>query len=220
MKKFASGLRSILLVVAMIAGLVICVLHAKVETTSDSFLTLVFLASGALYLFVSIISLIVRFISRANMNERDQMMDSFNGVLVYLRNGNILHFFRRLSFWGTIMLIVNVVAFNLTSNMVIGGPYSPDIFLSGYHGFLLWSLIALIVSFVLSLIFWVVFMPHYGEGAYNIFQYTGKIIVSDIIEPFRIIKSFFSGDGKKNVVGLIAMVSFIVVNVVAVLKNL
>lgn len=220
MKKFAAGLRSILLAVAMIAGLVICVLHAKVETTSGSLLALVFLGAGALYLFVSIISIIVRLISRAHMDERDLMMDSFTGVLIYLKNGNMLHLFRRLSFWGTIMLIVNVEAFNVTSNMVAGGPYSPDIFLAGYHGFLLWSLIALIVSFILSLIFWAVFMPHHGRGAYNIFQYTGKMIVSDITAPFRVIKSFFSHDGKKNVIGLIVMIAFVVVNVIAVLKSL
>ena len=97
MKKFAAVLRSILLAIAMIAGLVICVLHAKVETTSESLLALILLGAGALYFFVAIISLIVRFISRARMDERDQMMDSFTGVLIFSKNGNMLHYFRRLS---------------------------------------------------------------------------------------------------------------------------
>lgn len=220
MKKFAAVLRSILLAIAMIAGLVICVLHAKVETTSESLLSLIFLGAGALYFFVAFISLIVRFISRARMDERDQMMDSFTGVLIFSKNGNMLHYFRRLSFWGTIMLIVNVAAFHVTTNMLIGGPYSADAFLKGYHGFLLWSLLALIISFVLSIIFWAVYLPHYGEGVYNVFQYTGKMIVSDITTPFRIIKSFFSSDHKKNWVGLITMILFIVVNVIAVLKSI
>ena len=219
MKKFASWLRCIFLAVTMIIGLVICVFRDKIETTSGKLLILVFLGASALYLLVSIISIIVRCINRAHMDERNKIIDSFNGALIYSRNINILHFFRRLSFWGTIMLIVNIVALNVSINMIIGGPYSSDTFLSGYHGYLLWSLIAFVVSFVLSVIFFVVYMPHYGEGAYNFFQYTGRMILSDITEPIRIIKSIFSSD-KIKIVGLITMIIFIIVNVIAVLKSI
>lgn len=220
MKKFAAALRWILLAITMITGMVICVLHPKIESTACSLLALVILASGALYLLVSFISLLVRFISRARMDESDRMRDSFTGVLVYSKNRNVLDYFRRLSFWGTIMLFVNIIAFNLTADMVLGGPYSPDAFLAGYHGFLLWSLLALIVLFVLSVVFLVVYMPHYGTGANNFFQYTGKMIISDIIAPFSIIKNFFNRDGNKDVVGLITILVFVAVNIVAIMKSI
>ncbi len=221
MKKLAAYLRSILLTITIIAGLVICVVHAKIEiiATTKSLPVLIFIGAGTLYLVVALISLIVRIICRSRMDERDQMMDSFTGVLVYLRNGNTLYFFRRLSFWGTIMLMVNIAAFDLTSNTFIGDSFSPDVFLSGYYGFLLWSLIALIVTFILSIVFWSVYMPHYGEGTYNVFQYVGKIIVSDITVPFRIIKSAFGNDKKKDIVDLTTMITFIVINAVAILKS-
>ena len=217
-KKVAAWLRSILLAITMITGLVMCVLHVDFETTSGALLLLVLFGAGALYLLVSIISLIVRMISRARMNETARMMDSYTGALVYLKNGNTIHYFRRLSFWGMIMLLVNIIAFNITSNMLIGGPYSPDAFLSGYHGYLLWSLIALAIAFILSLIFWAVFMPHYGEGTYNFFTYIGKLIVSDIMVPIRIIQSCFSSK-KKDWIGLATMIAFIAVNVIAILKS-
>lgn len=219
MKKFDAGLRSILLAITLATSLVICVQHARVETTFDYLLALVLLGSSALYLLVSAISLVVRAISRARMDESDRMKDTFTGAFIYNKYGKLIDYFRRLSLAGTIMFIVNVVAFNVTSDMVIGGPYSSDIFLAGYHGFLLWSFIALLFSFVLSLIYFALYLPHYGEGTYNIFQYTGKLIVSDIIAPLRIIKSFFGSGKKKDWIGLITIAIFIVVNIIAILKS-
>ena len=152
------------------------------------------------------------------MDEMGQMKDSFGGVLVYQKNYNALHYFRRLSFWGTIMLLVNIAAFDLNFDMLTGGPYSNDALLSCYHGFLLWALIAL-VSFVLSVIFWAVYMPHYGEGVYSIFQYIGKLFVSDGTVPFRIIKSIFERE-HKDIIGFITMGTFIGVNIIAILKSI
>ncbi|MGI6174142.1 MAG: hypothetical protein ACOYI8_09650 [Christensenellales bacterium] len=219
MKRFAAGLRRVLLSIAMIIGLVLCVSRANIKTASGALLTLLFVGAGGLYLVVSVISLIVRVICRAHMDERNQMIDSFTGVLTYSKNGNVLHFFRRLSFWGLIMLVFNVTALDIPSSMIIGGPYSTDAFLLGYHGFLHWSLVALVISLVLSIIFWAVYLPHYGDGTYNIFQYTSRLIAGDITAPFRIIKTFFGSDKRKDIIGLITMSTFIIVNVVGVLKS-
>ena len=225
MKQFAAALRRILLSITMILGLILCVLRPDLNTALGSLLVLSLLGGGALYFVVAIISLLVRLISRKRMDETDQMKDSFMGVLIYLKNGYTLHFFRRLTFWGTIMMIVNIAVFNVTSNMIVDGPYSSNAFLSGYHGFFLWSFIGLIILFVLSLFFWSIYMPHYGEGAYNIFQYTGKLIVNDIMTPINILKSFFkkNEDGSKSkgdVLGLFVMIIFIVVNAIAIIMQL
>lgn len=225
MKKFVAALRRILLAITMIIGLVICVLHLKIESTAGTFLTLAMVASGALYLLISVISLLVRFINRVRMDESDRMKESFMGVLTYSGNSQVLAYFRRLSFWGTIMLLVNFCAFNLTPDMVLGGPYSPDVFLAGYHGFLLWASLALPAMFLLSVIFFAVYMPHYGTGAYNVFQYTGKMIMGDITAPFSIIKNIFIKDDKakkeriKDAIRLITILAFVAVNVIAIIKS-
>ena len=219
MKKFATILRNVLLAITLLTGLIICIFHIKPETTSafDALLLLIFSGAGALYIIVSLISMLVRHIRRARMEETDQMKDTFRSIVIYRKNYNMLNFFRRISFFGTIMLIINLTVFSIPNTMIIGGPYSTDVFLSGYHGFLLWSLIALVASFILSVIFFAVYMPHYGTGAYNIFQYCGKLFLSDVTAPLRIIKSFFNSDNK-NWLGLTTMIIFILVNVIAILK--
>ena len=225
MKQFAAVLRIILLSITMILGMILCVLRADPSTALGSYLVRGTLGGGALYFVVALISFLIRLISRKRMDESGQMTDSFMGVLTYQNNGNTLHFFRRLAFWGSIMMIVNITVLNVPSNLIIGNQYSSNAFLAGYHGFLLWSFNGLILLFILSLLFWAIYLPHYGDGAYNIFQYTGKLLVSDIVAPFTILKSFFTKneDGSKRkgaVLGLVVMFVFIVVNAIATIIQL
>ncbi len=155
------------------------------------------------------------------MDESDRLRESFMGSLTYRRNGRVLNYFRHLSLWGTVMLIVNVIALHLSSGMLIGGPYSNDMVLFVYHGFLLWSMLALPVSFIFSLAYMLLYLPRVGEGLYNVFQIIGKLIAADFSAPFRVVRTFVSKDwGKKNFVGLITMIIFIVMNVFAIIKSI
>ena len=219
MKKFASVLRSVLFTIAMISGLAVCISRTTADTSWGLVLALTMFGSAGLYLIVSFLSVVAKLINRARTDKRGRMIDSFTGAVSFQRNARVLNYFRQLSMWGTLMLFINIAALGLTSGMVIGGPYSSDIFLFIYHGFLLWSLLALIVSFVFSILFWIVYMPHYGENAYGLFTYIGKIIAGDFICPFRIIRSFVAKDEKKKVIGMITMVAFIAVNVIAIMKS-
>lgn len=209
----------------MTALLILCVTRADSGTTPGAVLLLCSFGSGCLYAVVSLISLIVRLFRRGRLAESDAMKDSFMGVLLFRKNGNTINFFRRLAFWGTLMAIVNVFALDISGEMIAGGPYSTDAFLAMYHGFLFWSMLALIVAFPLSLLFWRIYMPHYGTGAYNIFQYMGKIIWNDVTVPIAIIRSFFTKDKggsreKGRRFSLTVMMLFIAVNAIAIFKSL
>ena len=222
MIKFAALLRRILLSITTVLGLILCVFRASPITSLGSFLVYGILGGGTLYVIVSLISLLVRLIRRKQMDESDQMKDSFLAAITYRKNGYTINFFRRLSFWGTIMMVVNFAACNVTTSMIFSGPYVSSAFISGYHGFLLWSFVGLLFFIILSLLFWAFYLPHYGDGAYNIFQYTGKLLVADITTPIRILKSFFRKDkdgskSKGGPIGFVFMIIFIVVNAIAII---
>ncbi len=73
--------------------------------------------------------------------------------------------------------------------------------------------------------FYVFYLPHYGIGAYNVFQYIGKMFIADITTPFRVIKYSFKKkeNGKFSVVAilrLLTMIVFIIENVIAVIKTI
>ena len=220
MKKAAVVLRIIFLTIAMIAGLVISVTHSKIEFNLESPITLVFIGASGLYILIAVIAVIVRLINRGHLDETELMLDTYVNVLDYNAMGQTLNYFRTLSFWGAIMLVVNIFVLKKPKDTIIGGPYSNDVFLAGYHGYLLWSLISLVVMIVLSIVYWAIFMPHYGTDTYNIFQYVGKILLADISAPFRIIKSLVSSESKSKIISLATMIVFIVINVIAVLKSI
>lgn len=86
-------------------------------------------------------------------------------------------------------------------------------------------MIALVVFFILSVLFFIFFLPHYGEGTYTSVQYMGKMIVQDLITPFRVIKNLFSKaeNGKKPamyVIDFVIMVAFIAVNALAIIMTI
>ena len=224
MKEFAAFLRRILLAFVTVLALLLCITRSS-ELPFKKIVFLILIVFAALYIFISIISLLVRSKSRKNMNETDQMKDAVMGVLSYNKNGNVINYFRRLTFWGAVMAVVNFLVFKTSIGMIIGISFPEDKILSGYYGYLLWSIIGIVLFFILSLLFWTVYMPHYGKGAYTIFQYTGKMIVIDVIFPIMIILSFFgkTADGSKKdrkIVGLLTMVLFIAINSFAVIKQI
>ena len=74
-------------------------------------------------------------------------------------------------------------------------------------------------------VFFAFYLPHYGTGAYNVFQYIGKLILSDIAAPIRVVKDLFSKNenGKKSFVQIfrfITMLTFIAINAIAVIKTI
>ena len=224
MTKFAAAVRRLMLSLFMIFLMIVCVLRLDGTSNLGAILYLVILGSIGIYLLFSLISIIVRLIKRIRMDEQTAMVSAFTDVLIFNKNANTINYFRRLAFWGTVMTIINIVAFNVSSDMLIGGPYATDLFLNKYHGFLLWSIISLVFLIIVSLIYFVVYLPHYGAGAYNIFQYSGKLFLADIATPFRVIKNLFSKDenGKRSfsqVFDFLTMLIFIIVNVIAVLAS-
>lgn len=159
------------------------------------------------------------------MERHDSVTSAYTDVLMFLGNINTINYFRRISFWGTVMLLINVFVMKIPSSMILGGPYSSDLYLKGYHGFLLWSVISLVILFFVTILFFAFYLPHYGDGAYNVFQYMGKQILYDFLTPFRVLKDCFTKDenGKRSFaafVRLITMIVFIVVNIIAVIKTI
>ena len=223
MKKAASVIRGITLSIFMVLSLIACV--TKADSTSDfgAMLYQGMLISMGIYLLFSIISIVVRLIQRKRMNEDDATKSAYTDVLIFIRNNDLIRYFRRIGLWGTLMLLVNIVVLHIPRSMIVGGPDSADVYLKGYHGFLLWSLISLCFTFVATLVFYAVYLPHYGTGAYNVFQYTGKVIIGDITAPVRVIQSFFAKNEKKSfskIVNFITMVVFIVVNSIAIIRTI
>ena len=162
------------------------------------------------------------------MDETAAMMDTMTGLPAVLKNFYTISFFRRLALWGTIMMIVSVVRFGFAFKTILSN--DGDKMLLAYHGFLAWSVVSLIVTFIITIIFWSVYMPHYGEGAYNIFQYIGKLIIADLTIPFTIVKDLFTKDTSE-IAGeesnkalvffkLIMMLLFIAFNVIGLIKSL
>lgn len=225
MTKFAAIVRKIMLALFMVLFLIACVTKTESNTSLGAVLYMGMLISAGIYLLFSLISIIVRLIRRKRMGESEAMMSAYTDTLLFQGNSNTISYFRRISFWGTIMLLVNVFVLHVTSRMIVGGPYSSDILLKGYHGFLLWALISLVFLFIISILFFAFYLPHYGTGAYNVFQYIGKLILSDIAAPIRVVKDLFSKNenGKKSFVQIfrfITMLTFIAINAIAVIKTI
>ena len=225
MTKFAAIVRRIVLALFMILFLIACVTKAESNTSVGAILYMGMLISVGIYLLFSLISIIVRLIRRKRMGEGEAMVSAYTDTLIFMGNSNTISYFRRISFWGTVMLLINVLVLHVPSRMIVGGPYSSDVFLKGYHGFLLWAPISLVLLFIISILFFAFYLPHYGTGAYNVFQYISKLILSDISTPIRVVKDFFSKskEGKKPFIQILrftTMIVFIAVNVVAVIKTI
>lgn len=163
MTKFAAAVRRLMLSIFMIFLMIVCVLRLDGTSNLGAILYLVILGSIGIYLLFSLISIIVRLIKRIRMDEQTAMVSAFTDVLIFNKNANTINYFRRLAFWGTVMTIINIVAFNVSSDMLIGGPYATDLFLNKYHGFLLWSIISLVFLIIVSLIYFVVYLPIMGR---------------------------------------------------------
>ena len=209
MSKASAILRRVLLSLTMITSLLACMIKSE---RTNYILFLCAIGSGALYLVLGVLSILIRSARKRKMDESSEMMDTMINILTVSGNQRTIDFFRRIAFWGTVMMIVNVVMFNITADTLLSE--KKDVILIAYHGFLCWSIVALILAFIISLIFFVVYLPHYGEGAYNIFQYIGKLIGLDILAPFRILKHVFfrneSDSGKGNYIFyFIIMLAFI-----------
>ena len=225
MTKFAAIVRRIVLSSFLILFLIACVSKAESNTAFGALLYMGMLISVGIYLLFSIISIIVRLIRRKRMGEYQATVSAYTDTLLVLGNSYTIDYFRKISFWGTIMLLINILVLQVPSRMIVGGPYSSDAFLRGYHGFLLWALISWILLFVISILFFAFYLPHYGTGAYNVFQYIGKILVSDLTTPVRVIKDIFSKnkEGKKTtaqVVPFLTLLVFLAINVIAVIKTI
>ena len=225
MTKLAAIIRRTMLAILMTLFLIACVTKAESNTFFGLSLYMGMLISAGIYFLFSLASIIVRLIRRIRMSEHDAQVSAYTDTLLIIGNSNTIDYFRKLSFWGTIMLLIHIFVLNVPSRMIVGGPYSSDTFLRGYHGFLLWSLVSLVLLSIISILFFVFYLPHYGEGAYNVFQYFGKLIISDIATPFNVVKDFFfnRGEGKRfifQLLRLITLIVFIIINIIAVIKTI
>ena len=225
MKKIAAFLRRMLLSIFLLSLLILCVSRIDTKTGNGSLILFVAFCSCVLYLLVSIISILVKLIRKTRMDERDAMMDAFTGVLLVTKNNNLYSVFRRISFWGTIMLLIHIFILRTNIEQITIGPYSSDTFLFRYHGFLLWSPIALFITFIVSILFFIFYLPHYGEGAYGVFAFIGKLFLADLATPIRIIKGLFSKNqnGKtifSNIIYITIMIIFIVTSVISIIKTI
>lgn len=235
LKKVAAFARYVLLVGMMIASLIAFVMRLdvfSVDTSGfhDGFSTsnvVIICVYGLtlLYVFTSVLSIIVRIIRRKIIDKHSAMTEAFQDTLIVSKNIRVISFFRALSFWGTVMLLINYFVLNVPASMFFGGPFSSNAFLSAYHGFLFWSLLALILTFVVSVIFACLWMPHYGDGAYSAFQIIKKFASADMAILFREIKYYVMDkkEGRKDhsrLFRLIIIVLFIIINVLAVLMQL
>ena len=225
MTKFAAIVRRSMLSVFMVLFLIACVTKVESNTSFGEVLYMGMLISIGIYILFSTITIIVRLIKRIFMGKHDAMMSAYTDVPFFMGNLRIINYFRRISFWGMIMLLINVIVLNVPGRMIVGGPYSSDTFLYGYHGFLLWAIISLILLFIISILFFAIYLPHYGTGAYNVFQFIGKLLLADIATPFTVVKSFFSKkeEDKKSfgqVIRFITLAVFIVINAFAIIKTI
>ena len=222
MTKIAAFIRRALLTISIILFLLLCVTKLDSTSTLGALLYVGVTFSFGGFLAFSILSIIIRGIRLLIMGKENAMRTVFSDVLVFSHNSSVIHFFRRVSFWGSVMAIINVVFLNVPRSMIYDGPYSPDLYLKGYHGFLLWSVVTLVIMFIISLLHFAFYLPHYGSGVYNVFQYTGKLIKSDVTCPIRVINLFFDASRKKsfyNYFSFITMIVFIIINVIGIIKT-
>ena len=156
MTKFGAVVRRIFLAIFMALFLVACVTKAESNTSFGSILYMGMLISGGIFFLFSVVSIIIRVIRGKKMDSHDSMTSAYTDVLMFLGNINTINYFRRISFWGTVMLLIYVFVMKIPSSMILGGPYSSDLYLKGYHGFLLWSAISLVILFFVTILFFCV----------------------------------------------------------------
>lgn len=224
MTKFAAIVRRIVLSIFMVLFLIACITKAESNTQLGAILYIGMLVSIGIYILFSVISVIVRSIKRKQMDEHSAIVSAYTDTILFMGNSNVISYFRRIAFWGTIMLVVNIVALHVPRYLIVGGPYATDVVLKCYHGFLLWSLLSLVLLFIISLLFFAFYLPHYGTGANNVFQYVGKLFVADLLTPYRVIKNFFTkSEGKKRFIKifhLLTLIAFVAFNIVAIIKSI
>ena len=222
MTKFAALIRRILLTVSMILFLLLCVTNPDNTSSFGTILYAGLIFSFGGYLVFSILSIIIRIIRLLIMGKDNAMRTLYSDVLVFSPNSTVIHFFRRIAFWGSVMALINVVFLKVPWDMILEGS-SSDLYLKGYHGFLFWSVVSLIIMFIISIFHFIFYLPHYGSGVYNVFQYIGKLIISDISCPVRVINRFFDSSQEKslyNYISFITMIVFIIINVIAIIKTI
>lgn len=205
MTGFGAKLRNFLFCVVMISSLIAFVLPSSGKIYDYS--SVVAILSTIVYVIVGLISIIVKSIRRARMDETDKMKEALLGFVVTLDESAVVDFFRRLTFWGFIALaVISAAGLDITKLS-----QNENVYIQSANNFYGWALLAFIFSFVVSILHWIFYMPHMGEGSYTIFQYLGKLLKADILTPFRVIKNLFSPDAPRgrSIFYFLVMVLFI-----------
>lgn len=210
---------------ALVFLLVLCITRIDPDSALGTLLLRCSIISGYLYIVVSLTTLIVFSQRRKRLRRTDAFTDFVACEYAALKVLKTINFFRLLAFWGTLMTYFNVFVLHVSGEMILGGPYSTDPFLAMYHGFLLWSILALIVTFPLTLLFCIIYLPRKGQGIRSFLWCMVDVIWSDVAIPVAIIKSLFmrnkNGYEKKSKqFRLVVMVLFIAINVIAILKSM
>ena len=212
MVNFGAVLRRILLCVAMAGSL-----FANIIPFRGPAYDLLYLAAGCsifLYLIIGVLSILIRIVRTIRMDEFEKMKDTLLITVITDPNSDVINFFRRLSFWGAISLFA-AEAFGVN---VQGLSQNGNMFFQSYSGFFTWTIFAFFCSFLISVIYWIFYIPHGGEGSYTIFQYIWKLLVADILTPFRTIKNLFSRDMPRgrSLFYFIVMIVFILYHVICI----
>lgn len=135
MKSFAAFTRRLFLLLFALLSLIFCVAKLDISKGVGRIIFLGMVGTGVIYFIIALLSVIIKSIGRGRIDERNAMMDAYTSVLIYSKNSNLLNLFRRVAFWGTIMLLINIFGLRIPFTMICGGPYSENVFLKGYHGF-------------------------------------------------------------------------------------
>lgn len=222
-KVFASFVRWLLLNISLILLMFVCVTRIGSASEKGAMAYGITLLAAIGYLAFSLICLLIGFISRIIKDDNDAMIDTLMETAATIRNKRSIDCFRKIAFWGCIILLVALFLLKVPFNLIYGGPYESDLIQRAWHGLLLWSLITYPVMIIISSIYWALYMPHFGEGTYTFFQHLVKELVSDITEPIEIVRRLFDRE-RENKLGLIidfvVMIFFILLNIAGIIKTI
>lgn len=223
MKVFASIVRFVLLTASMILFLLICITRIGSASEKGAFLYGVTLLTWIAYLAFSALCLLLGWLMGLKRDENVRMQDKLLGTVATLRNNACIRLFHELSFWGCLVLIIALFILHVPFGLIYGGPYETDLILKTWHGFLLWSAVIFPVSLVLKVLYFAFYLPHYGDNTYTVFDLLVKTLGSDITAPIDNVRAVFQREGKiriSNIISLIVMILFILLNAAGVLKTI
>lgn len=187
-EKIISVIRSVALVGAMLFVLWIVGFGADVK---DTVVLLLFLVT-ILFAVLEILGIIYHQIraGRAKTAEQQEFIMAF-----FLNNHyeiSVTAYLRRISLLGFVSLLICISALNVDSDFITAFRFTGGNFEQYFLAFLKWSVVALPIMIVLTILKAWYILPHLGTGAYSIPTILLKTIGSDFIFFFNDISRAFS----------------------------